>query len=51
MQKKNERTFLPFIPFPLEGWECYLRVLLVLGTGFRVCGTRSKWQRRLERQL
>lgn len=51
MQKKNEGTFLSFIPFLLEGWKCYLSVLLVLGTGFGLCGTGSKWQCGLEGQL
>lgn len=36
MQKKNEGTFLSFIPFLLEGWKCYLSVLLVLGADFSV---------------
>lgn len=51
MQKKNEGTFLSFILFLLEGWKCYLSVLLVLGTGFGLGGTGSKWQCGLEGQL
>lgn len=50
-KRKMKGHFLSFIPFLLEGWKCYLSVLLVLGTDFRACGTTSKRQCRLERQL